>query len=316
MAKQLHVMTLCKPCKMLMIKIYHNLGVGIVNQVHLKLMSQTLMMQVQKRIEFNFNRHILLAFEQKEKQNLVIPIQFSLLNDKLVPLMLGDSGKEQITLELVDTQQSPRIYKRRFNANSLHCSMVFSAPVKLNYPYSQQQLSNVMLGSPDEFARWDAGQKLFSDCIHKLANKTEQQQLASITQTVLMFEPIFEAKDISLALKTEMLTLPSFETLFQQMDSVDIEVLSQSRKQLLKALAKTFQVNWLSHYSAFEKQPYKYQSKQVEQRKMRNLALKYLTLSEQPDVEQLLIHQFDNADNMTDSLGVLGAAQFWRSDFV
>jgi aminopeptidase N len=262
-----------------------------------------------KTYRLQFQQTHSATFEQKEKQNLVIPIQFSLLNDKLVPMMLGDTGKEQITLELVDTQQSLEFT----NVDSMPIPSLlhgFSAPVKLNYPYSQQQLSNVMLGSPDEFARWDAGQKLFSDCIHNLANKTEQQQLASITQTVSMFEPIFEAKDISLALKTEMLTLPSFETLFQQMDSVDIEILSQSRKQLLKALAKTFQVNWLSHYSAFEKQPYKYQSKQVEQRKMRNLALKYLTLSEQPDVEQLLIHQFDNADNMTDSLGVLGAAQF------
>ena len=262
-----------------------------------------------KTYRIQFQQTHSATFEQKEKQNLVIPIQFSLLNDKLVPLMLGDTGKEQITLELVDTQQSLEFT----NVDSMPIPSLlhgFSAPVKLNYPYSQQQLSNVMLGSPDEFSRWDAGQKLFSDCIHNLANKTEQQQLASINQTVSMFEPIFEAKDISLALKTEMLTLPSFETLFQQMDSVDIEILSQSRKQLLKALAKTFQVNWLSHYSAFEKQPYKYQSKQVEQRKMRNLALKYLTLSEQPDVEQLLIHQFDNADNMTDSLGVLGAAQF------
>lgn len=262
-----------------------------------------------KTYRIQFQQTHSATFEQKEKQNLVIPIQFSLLNDKLVPLMLGDTGKEQITLELVDTQQSLEFT----NVDSMPIPSLlhgFSAPVKLNYPYSQQQLSNVMLGSPDEFARWDAGQKLFSDCIHNLANKTEQQQLASINQTVSMFEPIFEAKDISLALKTEMLTLPSFDTLFQQMDSVDIEILSQSRKQLLKALAKTFQVNWLSHYSAFEKQPYKYQSKQVEQRKMRNLALKYLTLSEQPDVEQLLIHQFDNADNMTDSLGVLGAAQF------
>jgi len=262
-----------------------------------------------KTYRIQFQQTHSATFEQKEKQNLVIPIQFSLLNDKLVPLMLGDTGKEQITLELVDTQQSLEFK----NVDSMPIPSLlhgFSAPIKINYPYSQQQLVKVMLGSPDEFARWDAGQKLFSDCIHNLTNKTEQQQMASIAQTVSMFEPVFEAKDISLALKTEILTLPSFETLFQQMDSVDIDVLSQSRKQLLKALAITFQANWLSYYSAFEKQPYKYQSKQVEQRKMCNLALKYLTLSEQPDVEQLLTHQFNNADNMTDSLGVLSAAQF------
>jgi aminopeptidase N len=263
------------------------------------------------RIEFQ-QKHS-ATFEQKEKQNLVIPIQFSLLNNKLEPLMLGDSDKEQMTLELNDTQQSLEFK----NVDSKPIPSLlhgFSAPVKLDYPYSQQQLGKVMLGSPDEFARWDAGQKLFSDCIHNLADKTEQQQMASIAQTVSMFEPIIEAKDISLALKAEILTLPSFENLFQQMNSVDIDVLNQSRKQLFKALAKTFQANWLRHYSAFEQQPYVYQSKQVEQRKMRNLALKYLTLSELPDVEQLLTHQFNQADNMTDSLGVLSAAQLGDLD--
>jgi aminopeptidase N len=184
----------------------------------------------------------------------------------------------------------------------------------LEYAYSQQQLGKVMLGSPDEFARWDAGQKLFSDCIHNLAGKSEQQQTASIKQTVAMFEPIIEATDISLALKAEILTLPSFETLFQQISTVDIDALNQSRKLLFKALAQTFQANWLSHYSAFEKQPYAYQSQQVEQRKMRNLALKYLTLSGLPDVEKLLTQQFDSADNMTDSLGVLSAAQMGDLD--
>jgi aminopeptidase N len=266
-----------------------------------------------KMYRIEFQQQHSATFEQKEKQNLVIPIQFSLLNDKLEPLMLGDSDKEQMTLELNDTQQSLEFK----NVDSKPIPSLlhgFSAPVKLDYPYSQQQLGKVMLGSPDEFARWDAGQKLFSDCIHNLADQTEQQQMASIAQTVGMFEPIIEAMDISLALKAEILTLPSFETLFQQMESVDIDVLNQSRKQLFKALAKTYQANWLRHYSTFEQQPYVYQSKQVEQRKMRNLALKYLTLSELPDVEQLLTHQFNNADNMTDSLGVLGAAQLGDLD--
>jgi aminopeptidase N len=237
------------------------------------------------------------TFDQTEKQNLVIPIQFSLLNNELKPLMLDSVNNEQMTLELNDTQQSLEF--KNIDSKPIPSLLHgFSAPVKLDYSYSQQQLGKVMLGSPDEFARWDAGQKLFSDCIHSLTGKTEQQQTNSINQTISMFEPIVEATNISLALKAEILTLPSFETLFQQIDSVDIDVLNRSRKQLLKALAKTFQTDWLSHYSAFEMQPYAYQPMQVEQRKMRNLALKYLTLSNQPDIEQLLTHQFNNADNM------------------
>ena len=259
------------------------------------------------RIEFE-QKHA-ATFDQSEKQNLVIPIQFSLLNDKLEPFKLGDAEEEQTTLELQDSKQS-LTFKNLDSKPIPSLLHGFSAPVKLDYEYSQQQLGKVMLGSPDEFARWDAGQKLFSDCIHNLAGKTEQQQTAAINQTVAMFEPIIQARDISLALKAEILTLPSFETLFQQIDSVDIDALNQSRKRLFKALAQRFQTNWLTQYLAFEKQPYAYQSIQVEQRKMRNLALKYLSLSGYSDIQQLLTEQFNGADNMTDSLGVLGAAQF------
>ena len=262
-----------------------------------------------------------IAFEQKhtatsdqsEKQNLVIPIQFSLLNDNLEPLPLDDTNNLQITLELNNEQQSLEF--KNIDSKPIPSLLHgFTAPVKLDYAYTQQDLTKVMLGSPDEFARWDAGQKLFSDCIHSLAEKTEIEQTDSLHQTVAMFKPIIQSTDISLALKAEILTLPSFETLFQQVDSVDIDVLYQSRAQLLKALAHTFQIEWLNQYNAFQKQSYAYQPEQVEQRKMRNLSLKYLSLSGQHNVEQLLTEQFSSADNMTDSLGVLSAAQLGDLD--
>jgi aminopeptidase N len=266
-----------------------------------------------KSYEITFEQKHSKTFDQSEKQNLVIPIQFSLLNDKLEPLKLGDTAKVQTTLALIDTQQTLEF--KNINTKPIPSLLHgFSAPVKLDYAYSQQQLGNVLLGSPDDFARWDAGQKLLSDCIHDLSGKTQRQQTALINQTIKIFEPIIKATDISLALKAEILTLPSFETLFQQLDTVDIDVLNQSRKQVFKALAHTFQSDWLRLYLAFEKQPYAYESHQVEQRKMRNLALKYLTLSGKLDIEQLLTQQFDNADNMTDSLGVLAAAQLGDLD--
>ena len=266
-----------------------------------------------KSYQITFEQKHIATFDQSEKQNLVIPIQFSLLNDTLEPLELGYTGQEQTTLELNDTQQSLTFQNvdTKPIPSLLHG---FSAPVKLNYAYNQQQLGNVMLGSPDDFARWDAGQKLFSDCIHGLAGKTQSQQTVLINQTIAIFEPIIQATGMSLALKSEILTLPSFETLFQQVDSVDIDILNQSRKQVFKAIARTFQAHWLRLYSAFDKQAYAYESQQVEQRKMRNLALKYLTVSGKPDVEQLLTQQFDNADNMTDTLGVLAAAQLGDLD--
>jgi aminopeptidase N len=261
-----------------------------------------------KTYEITFEQKHLATFDQSDKQNLVVPIQFSLLKDNLEPFHLGDPNQQEMTLDLKETQQTLEF--KNIDSKPIPSLLHgFTAPVKLDYAYTQEQLAKVMLGSPDEFARWDAGQKLFSDCIHNLADKTEKQQLVSIKQTVAMFEPIIQSKDISLALKAEMLTLPSFETLFQQIDSVDIDVLYQSRIKFLETLAHNFSAEWLSHYSAFKNQTYAYQSEQVEQRKMRNLSLKYLTLSGKHNVEHLLMEQFNNADNMTDSLGVLSAAQ-------
>ncbi|MBL4630235.1 MAG: DUF3458 domain-containing protein, partial [Paraglaciecola sp.] len=266
-----------------------------------------------KTYKIDFEQKHAATFDQKEKQNLVIPIQFALLSAPIQPLTLADAGHEHLSIELKQSKQSLTFknVETKPIPSLLHG---FTAPVKLDYAYTQQQLGDVMLSSPDEFARWDAGQKLFSDCIHSLSSQSQQQQGVSIKQTVAMFEPIIQATDIPLALKSEILTMPSFETLFQQVDSVDIDALNQSRKLLFKALATTFQTHWFSLYSAFEKQPYVYQSGQVEQRKIRNLALKYLAQSGQKNVEQLLTEQFHNADNMTDSLAVLGAAQLGDLD--
>ncbi|WP_299074368.1 aminopeptidase N [uncultured Paraglaciecola sp.] len=267
-----------------------------------------------KTYRIDFEQKHEATFDQTDKQNLLIPLQFSLLNEVQQPLKLTSTGEQQTTLELTDTHHSFELtgIEARPIPSLLHG---FSAPVKLDYQYSQQQLARVMTGSPDEFSRWDAGQKLFSDCIHGLAGKNQQQQNASLNQTLAMFEPIIEATDISLALKAEILTLPSFETLFQQKSVVDVDILHKSRKQLFTALATTYQSNWLTHYSRFEKQPYAYEAQQVEQRKMRNLALKYITLSKDAGAEQLLAEQFNHADNMTDTLGVLSAAQLGDLDF-
>lgn len=261
-----------------------------------------------KTYRIEFEQHHTATFDQSEKHNLVIPIKFSLLDENLEPITLDETTQKQATFALNDNKQSLEF--RNIDAKPIPSLLHgFSAPVKLDYPYSQQQLASVMLGSPDEFARWDAGQTLFSDCIHNLNGKTAQQKIDSIDETVAMFEPIVKATDISLALKAEMLTLPSFETLFQQRSTVDIDVLYQSRKQIHKALADTFQDVWFEQYLGFDRQPYVYEPNQVEQRKMRNVALKYLSLSGHGEIEQLLNEQIVTSDNMTDSLGVLSAAQ-------
>jgi aminopeptidase N len=260
--------------------------------------------------EITFQQKHSATYDQAEKHDLLIPIQFSLLTADASPLDIENTEQEK-TLELSAASQTIKFENvtSRPTPSLLHN---FSAPVKLDYQYSKQQLARVMLGSPDEFARWDAAQKLLSDCIHSTANKDNQSE--EIYDTLALFEPLFSATDISPALKAEMLSLPSFETLFQQKDSVDIDALDQSRKGLLKAVGQKFEAHWLELYSCADKQAYRYEQQQVESRKVKNLALKYLSVGDHNDVKAILNKQFSHADNMTDSLGVLRAAQLGELD--
>ena len=256
----------------------------------------------------NFEQQHSATFDQKDKQNLLIPIQFSLLDHDLKPLPLDNKGSTQATLELSKAQQSLEF--KGLSAKPIPSLLHnFSAPIKLDFSYSEQHLADIMLGSPDDFARWDASQRLFSDCIHNLAECSKQQQQKIIDSNLAKFQPILSSEKMSLALKAEILSIPSFETLFQQVDSVDIDHLYSARKQVMKGLAQRFQIEWESLYLSFEQPSYAYQAEQVEQRKIKNLALKYLALSDHANIETLLNNQFNLADNMTDSLGVLSAAQ-------
>lgn len=247
------------------------------------------------------------TYDQAQKQNLLIPIELSLLDSSNKPIPLANKQQQETfaltkaaeTLHFNNVQSKP-------TPSLLHG---FSAPIVLDYAYNQEQLANVMLGSPDDFARWDAGQTLFSDCIHGMANESVEQQNQQIEQTLRMFEPILFASDISSALKAEMLTLPSFETLFQQKGQINVDALHQSRKRVFNAIGQMFQSKWLEIYQSFDSQPYAYQQDQVEQRKIRNLALKYLTVSQYSEASSLLETQYEHADNMTDTLAVLAAAQ-------
>jgi aminopeptidase N len=117
-----------------------------------------------------------------------------------------------------------------------------------------------------------------------------------------------------LALKVEMLTVPSFETLFQQTKSVNVDALNKARKQVLTSLAKIFKDKWLRLYESKSSTSYAYEQQQVENRKASNLALKYLSLAGSNEAKSLINGQFERCDNMSDSLGALGAAQVGNLD--
>ena len=251
--------------------------------------------------------------DQSKKQALHIPLRFSLLEPSGEHLILNSAGESEIITEL--TEDTLQLTFAGVNAKPVPSLLHnFSAPVRLHYLYTNEQLAHIVQYSPDDFARWDASQKLYSDNIHKLAALDQAPQLTDIAELLAALKPIVSNVSLSAALKAEMLTLPSFETLSQQVETLDIDRLYQARKFVLSAVAFAFVESWQTMYQPMTGSVYQYEPSQVERRKLNNLSLKYLQIARHPGISELIIKQFELANNMTDSLSALAAAQLGELD--
>lgn len=248
--------------------------------------------------------------DQKNKDNLHIPFKFELLDEQ--GASIRDDSVPELSANMIElTNKTHEIVLNGLNTmptpSLLHN---FSAPVKVDYAYSHQQLSNIILHSSDDFARWDASQSLYSRCIHNLATTPDAPDDELLDSMLDAVDGMFDVADVNPALAAAMLNLPSFETLSQQVDEIQVESLYHAQRSVRNLIASSLGEKWLTLYQKQARMPYQYVADDVDSRRLRNLSLSYLVQAGQPQSRKLLLEQFTNADNMTDSLGALKAAQF------
>jgi len=175
----------------------------------------------------------------------------------------------------------------------------FSAPVILNYPYSEADLLHLLAHDDDPFNRWEAAQRLSTEIILKQAGKPSSLFLNAIEILLKEKDPAFIA---------EVLSLPSETFLAEQMDVVDPDALHASRNALRRALASRFKNQFLEIYRREKiSTPYSPDAASSGRRALRNLALSYLMELETGDIVALCYEQFGQSDNMTEQFAALAA---------
>jgi aminopeptidase N len=170
----------------------------------------------------------------------------------------------------------------------------FSAPVILNYPYSDSDLVHLLAHDDDPFNRWEAAQRLATDIILKKNGKPSAAFLDAIA-------PLLKEKDS--AFVAETLALPSETFLAEQMAVVDPDALHAARNALRRSLASHFKDLFFEIYETQkEAGPYSPDATSAGKRALRNLCLGYLSEIESPAIA---LRQFEQADNMTDAMAAL-----------
>ncbi|AGA90438.1 aminopeptidase N [Thioflavicoccus mobilis 8321] len=180
----------------------------------------------------------------------------------------------------------------------------FSAPVRVRYDYSDDDLMFLMAHDSDGFNRWDAAQTLAQRLLLRLVAEPE----AAVPEGfVAAFRRALTDHEADPALRAEVLKLPSEAHLGEQMAIVDVDGIHRAREGLkqaiLAALRDEFRAAYEDHRDAG---PYELTPAAIGRRALKNLALGYLMQDGDAEAVDLCTAQFEAGTNMTDVIAALG----------
>ncbi|MBN7769694.1 aminopeptidase N [Marinobacter daepoensis] len=188
----------------------------------------------------------------------------------------------------------------------------FSAPVRVHYPWTREQLLFLMSHDPDGFNRWDAGQRLAVDVIQSLIVAPEAEVEPRLVDA---YRSLLRNTGLDQALVAKMLQLPSEAYLIELSEQADVAAIHRAREAVLSHLATHLRDELLACYHRNSAQgDYQLTPESVARRSLRNTALGWLLHIGDQQGLVLAQEQLRSADNMTDRLGALRALV--NSDFV
>ncbi len=251
---------------------------------------------------------------QSEKLPFVIPLELGLLDAEGGALALRLEGEAQagattrvfsiteaeqtLTFVGLDAQPLPSLLRG------------FSAPVKLSFPYSRDQLMFLMQHDSDGFNRWEAGQQLAVQVLQELIGQHQRgEALVLDTRLVSALRTVLENPALDPAMVAEMLSLPGEGYLTEISEVADVDAIHAAREFARQQLGEALHDLLWQRYQANREQSrstaYVAEATHFARRSLQNIALSYLMLSGKAEVLAACLEQFEHADNMTERMTAL-----------
>lgn len=251
---------------------------------------------------------------QSEKLPFVIPLALGLLDAQgnELPLRLQGEATASGTGRVLSITEAEQTFTFEGIAEQPLPSLLrgFSAPVKLSFPYSRDQLMFLMQHDSDGFNRWEAGQQLSVQVLQELIGQYQRgEELALDQRLVEALRTLLLDESLDQAMVAEMLSLPGEAYLTEISEVADVEAIHEAREFARLQLAAALYAPLLARYQAnrdvSRATPYVAEAAHFARRSLQNIALSYLMLSQQAEVLAACVEQFENADNMTERLAAL-----------
>lgn len=245
---------------------------------------------------------------QPVKEPFHIPVKMGLLdrNGKDMLLQLAKGQEAALTNgDVLNVKQAEQSFTFVNMSEKPIPSLLreFSAPVKLHYGYSRDELTFLLSHDSDGFNRWEAAQNLGVDVIKELvAGKTTQVD----NRLVEAYRHVLNDKTLDQAIASAVLTLPG-ETYLAELfpaGQVDVDAIYKARKAVKQGIATALEAEFLNKYRNSQSttaRPYAYNVDDIAERSIRNTALAYLMNTQSGNNYSDIAKQQLAADhNMTD----------------
>lgn len=270
--------------------------------------------QETKQYKLTFKQACLPSPGQSEKKPFVIPISLGLLDEKgqAISLSVADGRKEYL-FELIDEEED-LLFEGLESEPTPSLLRGFSAPVKLSFAYTDEQLLFLMQYDEDGFNRWDAGQTLSVRILQRLIESLKRDEKMHLPLSYIeAFRKILSDTSLDKAMVCKMLILPAESYLIQISEQADVDLIHQAREFVRSELATHLSSELLAIYDANAvydgDNSLSYEA--MSQRSLKNAALMLLGASLHKETKSqhliLLEQQFSGGENMTDVFAALSA---------
>lgn len=243
---------------------------------------------------------------QEHKDPFHIPVKIGLLDGEGNDLTLNEAGD---TEQVLDVKQPREVYHFNNMEERPLPSILrgLSAPVRVKYDYSRDDLLFLMQNDSDHFNRWDAGERLAVDVIQEMvAARVKGERLSPDQRLIDAMGTILADDTLDLAVKAEMLSLPSEATLAEKAEVIYPQFIYQARKEVRQAIAAAHKEALYSTWQSLQSdKPYQPQASDIAERTLKNICLGYLASLAEDAGLQAAQPQYDNATNMTDRSAAL-----------
>ncbi|OOE88168.1 aminopeptidase N [Salinivibrio sharmensis] len=260
-----------------------------------------------KQLALHVSQHTPPTADQQEKLPLYIPLDIELYRRDGSVIKLQRHGESVSNVLAVTETEQTFIFDEVDQQPVLSLLREFSAPVKLDHDYQDEELAFLLQHARNDFARWDAGQSLLAKHIKANVARVQNEQPIDVPLSVIdAFRGVLLSDNTDPALIAEVLNLPSETEVAGWFDTVDVDAIHQVMAAFKQQFADHMVDEFDAVYRQYAQPEYQITHKAIGERALRNACLSYLAHTENGNTQ--VERHYQDANNMTDTMAALNAA--------